>query len=82
MRKADIFKIAQWLVATCAVSVSSCFALIHFAYSDFDTQRTNNVYHEVIDQRFDDINKRLDDTNSELRDINNKFDRYLIYNHK
>lgn len=68
----DIVKVAQWLIATAAVSTSTCFAVIRFAYSDFETQRTSDIYREQID-------KRLGDINTELIEINKKIDRVIIY---
>lgn len=68
----DVVRVAQWLIATVAISFSTCFAVVHFAYSDFDTQRTNDIYREQI-------NKRLDDMNIELVEINHKIDRILIF---
>lgn len=72
MNGMDLVRVAQWLIATAAVSISTCFAVIRFAYSDFETQRTNDVYREQV-------NKRLDDMNIELVEINKKIDRILIY---
>lgn len=68
----DLVRVAQWLIATAAVSISTCFAVIRFAYSDFETQRTTDVYRGQID-------KRLDDMNIELVEINKKIDRMLLF---
>jgi hypothetical protein len=66
----DIIKVAQWLIATAAVATSTCFTVIRFAYSDFETQRTSDVYRGQID-------KRLSEINAELVEINKKIDRAL-----
>jgi hypothetical protein len=67
----DLVKVAQWLIATAAVATSTCFAVIRFAYSDFETQRTSDVYRQQIDQRLGEIN-------NELVEINKKIDRFIL----
>lgn len=75
MKTVDIIKVAQWMFATAAVASSTCFAVIHYAYSNFETQRTNDVYHVQVD-------KRLEDIESQIQQINNKVDRLLISRQK
>jgi hypothetical protein len=71
MKKVDIIKLAQWLIATVAVSTSTCFTAIRFVYSDFDTQRTNDVYRQQLD-------KRLDEINAEILELSRKVDKILL----
>jgi hypothetical protein len=71
MKKIDLIKVAQWLFATAAISISCCYGLIHFAYSDFETHRDSDIYRQQID-------KRLDDIHSELIEIDRKINQILL----
>lgn len=71
MERADLIKIAQWILATAAISASTSFAVIRFAYSDFETQRTTDVYRQQME-------KRLDEIGVQLVEINRKIDRILL----
>lgn len=69
----DIIRIARWIIATAAISTSTCFAVVKFAYSDFDTQRTADIYR-------DQVNRQLDSIRTELIAMNKKIDRILFEN--
>jgi hypothetical protein len=67
-KKMDVVKVFQWIVATMAISVTTVFGMMKFAYSDFETQRTTDIYHGQLE-------KRLDNIQVQLVEINRKIDR-------
>lgn len=59
-----IIKTLEWVAATVAVAVATVFGIMRFAYSDFETQRTTDVYRTQIEKRLDSIEQsqgRMDD---------------------
>jgi hypothetical protein len=67
----DLIKVAQWIVATAMISVSTCYGVIKFAYSDFETQRSSDIYRKSVDERLNDINVQL-------VELNRKVDKILL----
>jgi hypothetical protein len=70
--KISVVQAIGWLASTIGVSASTVFAVMHFAYSDFETQRTTDVYRQELDHRLEDIQ-------TELSRLNLKIDRMIFH---
>lgn len=71
MNQISLIKVAQWVFATAAISVSTTYGVIKFAYSDFETQRASDIYRVSVE-------KRLDGIEVQLVEINRKVDKILL----
>ena len=71
MKEISLIKVAQWVFATAAVSVSTTYGVIKFAYSDFETQRTSDIYRQITEERLRGIE-------TQLVEINRKVDKILL----
>lgn len=69
-RGITLVKALEWLSATVIVAASTVFAVMRFAYSDFETRRDNDVYRSQIE-------KRLDDIRGDIKNVNDKLDRLI-----
>jgi hypothetical protein len=81
MRKeVHVESVFKWLgiIGTCIVTaISTVFGLVHFAYSDFETQRTTDVYRGQIELRLDTIHGEVRQTREDMKSLNEKIDRLL-----
>jgi hypothetical protein len=68
--KMPLSRTMEWVAAVVCVSVATVFAVIKFAYSDFETQRNSDLYRQQLE-------KRLDNFESGLDKLNDKIDRLL-----
>lgn len=67
----DILKTLEWVAATIAVAGATVFGIMRFAYSDFETQRSTDIYRGQIEKRLDGLEQGQDR-------MNDKLDRVLL----
>ena len=56
----NLLTVGKWILSTVIVSAGTVFSIMKFAYSDFDTRRTNDILREQTNLRFKTIQTELD----------------------
>jgi hypothetical protein len=64
-------KTIEWVAATVAVAAATVFGIMRFAYSDFETQRSTDIYRGQIEKRLDSIEQGQDK-------LSDKLDRIIL----
>lgn len=67
--KASWKEIAQWIAVTMVTAAGTVFTLMQFAYSDFDTRRTNDVYRDQLEKRLEKMDRSLERLEQKLDQV-------------